>query len=384
MSIAQLASVEGNKKDKNGQPVVCVYVINPPIYAIYRTRLRVMIEFADAAQVAAEQRTRLAPLAPLRGQISGLIDGWHDNARKDLKARADHLDRRVADALTIALEGDVPSAAVLLTEIRDEIIDDRKSKARVLYLLAAVITSTMLALAVLASYASGFGPHCVVTASHHPARALVLCPSDPAAGLLNGAGGGILGAFFSIAIGLRSRSILTDFHWVDNASDAVLRVVVGVISAILITCLIGAHMVAGLAFGPMNATAAAAAGDPLMVSFVFGFLAGFSERLIPDLLAKTTVIASTPGAPPSGDAAATIAVVNKISGTQPLIANAAAMKTGNAAPAAAPADGAADAEADADSCLCDAPPVTGETVTADVDLPVAVGGVSADTPAPAL
>ncbi len=48
--------------------------------------------------------------------------------------------------------------------------------------------------------------------------------------------GGKIGAFFSIAVGIRDLAVLPDLHWIDNSADAVLRVVIGALAAgVLVT-----------------------------------------------------------------------------------------------------------------------------------------------------
>lgn len=342
----QLNELKINEKDAAGIVVVDIYTVNVPLYAVYRTAVRVMVQFADDQATAVLQRKQLAALAALRGQINGLIDGWYNSNSTELKNRAEHLDRRVADALITALEGDIPNASEILTEIRNEVIADRKSRARFLYLISASI----------ASLAVAFILFIICLFRHQPT-------------IEYGIVGGILGAFFSISIGIRSRTIRTDLHWRDNTSDAVLRIAVGMIAGLVIVCFYRLGLVNILQFPkPISQI-------PWMPNFILGFLGGFTERMIPDLLARI-------GSESSNDSKGLDAAVIASKGPS----NAAAASAASAAitAVAVTANAELNAEDTIDSCLCDAHPVEGEEVTRDEDLPAATGGVTSEniTPAP--
>ncbi|HEX8216458.1 MAG TPA: hypothetical protein VF577_03245, partial [Allosphingosinicella sp.] len=104
---------------------------------------------------------------------------------------------------------------------------------------------------------------------------------------LTGASGGALGAFFSIAVGLRSRTVLVDIQKWDNRRDAVLRIVVGTIGGAILICLFLTKLVSALTI--TSATFTAPEGVGSLTTLVVGFLAGFSERAVPDILAKASL-----------------------------------------------------------------------------------------------
>jgi len=126
------------------------------------------------------------------------------------------------------------------------------------------------------------------------ARNVAKLPSDTSSLWLAGATGAV-GAFFSIAIGIRSRTVLTDLNMRDNIADSLLRILIGVIAATLLQCLLLAKAV-HLAIGGVD-LAPPAGGSPWTVVLLVGFVAGFSERLIPDLLARTTLDPAKAAAP---------------------------------------------------------------------------------------
>lgn len=274
-------------KDYAGLKIVCLYMYNPPDYAVYRTPSRVMIQFADLKQTAREQRKALRCLTPLRGQINGLIDGWHDPAPEDsrwpnwgkkrqaeLYKSAVRYDRRVADALVTALEGDVAHARALLTEVKNDIINERTSMARTRYMcLALGLVTAILVLMGLVS-ASWFD------------RIHQFSPSMEA--VWSAISGGAIGAFFSIAVGLKGRTILIDFRNRENASDAILRILIGGISGGLILCLLRSGIVNGVVKAETLDPSNPDSYSDLLV-FVIGFIAGFFERLVPNLLTQTNL-----------------------------------------------------------------------------------------------
>lgn len=340
----QLSDLTINEKDAAGILVVDIYTRNAPFYAVYRTKVRVMVQFADDQATAVLQRKQLAALAALRGQINSLIDGWYNSKDAELKTRAEHLDRRVADALITALEGDIPNASEILTEIRNEVIADRKSRARFLYLISASLASFVFAFILF-----------IVCLFRHPPT------------IEYGIAGGIIGAFFSISIGIRSRTIRTDLHWRDNTSDAVLRIAVGMIAGLVIVCLYRLELVSVLQFPkPISAS-------QWMPNFILGFLGGFTERMIPDLLSK---FGSENSNTVMGQDAAVTASKGPTNAASSASAATAAIATATTAKAEPNAEDATD------SCLCDAHPVEGEEVTQDSELPVATGGVTSENIAP--
>ncbi|HZF93960.1 MAG TPA: hypothetical protein VEZ20_03710 [Allosphingosinicella sp.] len=255
--------------DRSGYDITCIYALNPPEYAVYGTKIRTSIQYADDPVLAKQQRSAMSVCSPLRGQINGLIDGWRGNGRRSRSHRVGDYDRRVADALVMGFEGSLSSTLDLLTEIRNDIVAERRSLAQSDYLLTAVITLAALLMLFLGVRA-GIGD----TSHANPVWNAAL----------TGASGGTLGAFFSIAVGMRSRTVLVDIQKWDNRRDAILRVLVGTIGGAVLICMLltGLVTVLGLSLteGP---------GDGALKALVIGFLAGFSERAVPDILAKASL-----------------------------------------------------------------------------------------------
>ena len=335
----QVSEVERGKSDSAGIEISDVYARRPPDYAVYRTPERVLIHFADDQEREQAQRTALARLNPIRGEINGLIDDWRTSKNPARKLKAMRYDRRVGDALILAFEQDVVSAELLLAQIKKDIIEERTSWARFSYLMfasAAAIVIIAIAATIISDLVwAGF-----------PVESWKQWFA---------AGTGTVGAFFSIAIGIRGRTILTDLRNRDNALDAVLRVVIGAIAATLLVCLMQSKAVT-LQIG--EAKPDATDYPQWLYWLIIAFIGGFSERLVPDLLGK--IATETPN--------------------QGLPRTTAPARPSSAAPLPPAAEVVArDQAEDDDACLTDHG-VQPNQVTSDSQLPPATGGVAGTRP----
>lgn len=269
MAEHRLEDVKLGGTDRSGYDITCIYALNPPEYAVYGTNIRTSIQYADDPVLARQQRTAMAVCSPLRGQINGLIDGWRGAGRRARTARVADYDRRVADALVMGFEGSIADTLALLTEIRNDIVAERRSLAQSDYLLTAVIGLAAL-LMLFVGVRAGIGGTVYADPAWNPA--------------LTGASGGTLGAFFSIAVGMRSRTVLVDIQKWDNRRDAILRVLVGTIGGSILICLLLTEVVTVLGLELTKPP-----GLGALKALVIGFLAGFSERAVPDILAKASL-----------------------------------------------------------------------------------------------
>jgi hypothetical protein len=335
----RVADIIAGQKDAAGVVVETIYVKRPPRYAVYRTQERVVVHYADHDPLATAQAAMLAKLSPLRGAINGLVDGWRTSRVKGRFARARSFDRQVGDALIVALEGDQACAEELLNEIKTNIRNIRVSWARFLYLIYASVSAILLCGLAVAGYSQGWA-------------------TEQFAGLWLAGGAGAVGAFFSIAVAIRNRTVLPDLRWLDNLADAVLRIVIGVIAAVMLTLLLRA----GVVKSDLLAESGKLGTANLELALVVAFVAGFLERLVPDLLEKSTLVS-----PAQAAAAAAAAQAHPAQRTP-------------AAAALATAEAEALVDTDEDTCVCDHSHAA-EDATSDHDLPVAVGGVEALKPA---
>lgn len=216
--------------DAAGTPIEVVYTKNDPLYAVYRTSQRVMIHLADDVEERKKQQETLALLNPLRNEINALIDGWRTSAEHDKEALTRLYDRRIADALTLAMENDPISSKALLKSTLDEIGEERQSRGRIEHLLYAAAASVVIGLLVMLA-TSVWDAKTAQFLDHHVNA------------LLFAAAIGAVGALVSIGIAVRERQLKTDLQTRDNVADAVLRVTVGAVGALLLIAMMRADLI---------------------------------------------------------------------------------------------------------------------------------------------
>jgi hypothetical protein len=381
-------------RDNTQMEILEIYALKPPEYAVYRTATRVTIKFADDNHgddsKEKGQRAAIAKLNPLRSDISGLIDGWRlqESCRKGTqdcgcsdrspkvqyvrpaclpqwlewaddclwKRRKDRLatkarryDRSVADGLVLALEGDFDTAAAQLQSTKDAIVAERTSRARFEYLLSASVACFViigaswmlwnLPIWIDPKYIYGFTSFLMLAAS-----------------------AGSVGAFFSVAIAIRSRTVLTDLQQRDNTLDAYLRIAIGAIGAAFFIAALR-EKVAVLTFGTLSTTLISSKSPDWLAILVAAFAAGFSERLVPDLLDKAALNTGNPAPAP------------KPTAPPPAAPTGGSVSGGGGPNAPKGPMGAGGATGDVDKDGCSAAIPAGQE-TPDSELPPARGGVA--------
>ena len=312
---SKAAEIVKGRKDPAGEIVIKVYSYNPPFYAIYRTRDRLIVQFADDDSLRSQQRARIVPLMPMRGQINGLINGWrsaNDDGSTDLGEGEDdgvekppappagfwsarlqrwwtrgkheqfrkvcRYDRRVADAIITLLEDEnnLKLAQELLAQVKNDLIAERTATARGQYVNLAFLL--VVGLVVLTGLLTGGAFDRV---HHFP---FVLGP------VWTAVSGGAVGAFFSIATGLKNRDVVIDLQNRENRIDVTLRMIIGAISGAILYSLFATGLVTTTLFDKKAIVHGPIAVGPSyndLTVFLVGFVAGFLERLVPNLLSKT-------------------------------------------------------------------------------------------------
>jgi hypothetical protein len=274
-------------QDKNHRDIVDVYANEAGRYAVYQTPKRVIILYAEDPLVQRAQRQRIAKLAALRSQIDGDLADWRGRAAQysRLPGAARQFDLRVSAALIEALEGDADTSLSILAQVADDIKREKASRARLSYLLWTFATAAVFIGICLVVYRSlGW------MTQFDPKAALALLRATIT---------GALGAFYSIALDVNSRKIRNDQRRLDHITDALVRISIGVLAAfILETFLLTGTVRIGFSNNiqmPSGTGGSAAISLPAWpVDLIAGFLAGFAERLVPNLLATYSIDGQDP------------------------------------------------------------------------------------------
>jgi len=243
--------------DSRGVPITKVYVKQSNEYAIYKCNGDIMVAYADDQDLARKQRKSILPLAKDRFLLDYLLKG--------LDCR-EVCEQQLVSGLQLALEGDIESAKKTIGETKTLLLAKRAARGRFQYLYWSSGAAALLMLALLL------------------ARRYVPIP-DISTDLWLAAEAGLVGAAFSIALAIKSRTVALDMERRANATDGVLRLLIGVICAGVLVLLVGSHILPRMTMGDINFTD----GVPSpQIILVIGFVAGFLERLVPNLLEKAT------------------------------------------------------------------------------------------------
>jgi hypothetical protein len=263
-------------RDLTDTPIDEIYTKVRSRYAVYRTSRRVSIQYSDSDSEASEQRKSIAPLNRLRTEIGGLIDGWRSSRVQAFRDKTQRYDGQVAAALILCLEGDGPTALLSLASTKDSVVAERTSWGRFEYMISAF---TALVLAVL-----------IFTLVQHYVFHFAITSEN----IWLAARAGAVGAFFSIALAISDRTVLTNLHRRDNIADSSLRITIGIVAAAVLILLLGSNMLSTITIAGTQLSGSALTWPKVLA---IGFVAGFLERLVPDLLSKG---ASAPPQPAAG------------------------------------------------------------------------------------
>lgn len=320
--------------DNCGRKIQYLYSTYANSFAIYRAENNVFIHYADTDAEARAQRALFAPLRPLRGEINVLI-------RKLMTALAppDDNDRgerefyliQIADALyTGLIDGGTEQAVVELERIKAQLEDRLKSVGRMLFAFNTVWATlgVLLTLALfvglmarIEAQIAGEGLRETVTYTFFFGQYFTV------AALF-----GALGAWFSIALGLRHNDVRPSNNRLDNLVDPVLRIVIAVLAAMVLFCIVRLDLVTVQIGGnevswqsddaPASATTeelAAALADELVAVPCMADLANSCQTPLSDDPAEPEAL------PPEAEAAET----GEPGGTEPSVADEVAADTGD-------------------------------------------------------
>ena len=190
-------------------------------------------------------------------------------------------DRQLAYALQLALDDNIDGAKGTVAAAKAFVLGKRAARGRFQYLKWSYGSAAVLI--GLLFVASRFYPF-----------------QEASSDLWLAAKAGLIGAAFSIALAIRGRTVALDTDLLDNVTDGTLRLLIGVISAGVLLLLLGCGILPSLKIEDANFSASTLTWQMVLV---IGFVGGFLERLVPDLLEKPNSQTASNGT--SGTGAAT-------------------------------------------------------------------------------
>jgi hypothetical protein len=249
--------IKEKSNDARGERITKVYIKQSNEYAIYKCNGEIMVAYADDPETARKQRKFILPLARDRFELNYFLKGL--NCR-------DACERQLANGLQLALEGDLDNAKKTIAEAKALVLAKRGARGRFQYLYCSCGAAVILMLSLLLAH------------RYVPFHEV---PID----LWLAAEAGLVGAVFSIALAIKSRTVALDTEPLANATDGVLRLSIGVICAGVLVLLVNCNILPQLTIGDLKFSDSAPRPE---IVLIIGFLAGFLERLVPDLLEKAT------------------------------------------------------------------------------------------------
>lgn len=216
-----------------------------------------MVQYSDNETTAKAQVGNTADLLPLRGKLQYLM--------KDMEAPHAYY-WQIAEALRLGLDGQRDAAKSTMQAAIDDILARRMSQGRTLYLAWAGSVAGLVA--------CGAGAAAIWFLLH----AAEFTPG--LSYLMMATGAGAMGSLLSAAQALRARAICGDADRMSNAVDSSIRILIGVISGAALYLILDSNLLATFSLGTKGMDASTIWKAALLT----GFVAGFLERLVPDLL----------------------------------------------------------------------------------------------------
>jgi len=244
-------------------------------YLIYRTDKGVFVHFSDCAKREKEQRVAFTEICPELCELRFLTQGmrgkhgpWWRRLRAqngdqalDDRAAASLFDHNIAQALMLLMEGK-PQEAKSIAEAALEMAVKRSTTDNTIrYVGAAMAAALVTSVAVVIAGYAAYGPY--------PDTLLYFVAAFF----------GVLGAAFSVATRIWSFEAKPCQQSRMNYVMARLRIGIGLVSA-LILYLLTHHSLGGVVIRPEIVQGPEGAA-------LIGFLAGFAERLVPNVFRRT-------------------------------------------------------------------------------------------------
>jgi len=254
--------------DRRGLLIERVYA-KEPLFAVYGTREGPQVQFAEDAKVSAVQREAYAAIDPLIVEIATLLSQWRGYTIRGA-------ERRTAGAIRAALCGYPKTAMTTLEEVKALVIAERELRGRAWTLLFSFSTALAITLALvvtvrLQAHLVFFDLWTKDFPSLPPWAVVVLA--------------GMVGALFSSTIAVREKSLAANLNRLENFVDGASRVFVGAVAAVALFIFFKAGLIPSVKVGEYELKAETIENNDKLL-LTLGFLAGFLERLVPDLLKK--------------------------------------------------------------------------------------------------
>jgi hypothetical protein len=254
-----VADIRVNRHDSEEREIIEIYGRSSKLFAVYRVKGGdVWVQFADDQSTAAKQRAAVAKLCGMRWDLDKLADGWR---------REQHYHHELAGGLQLALTEEQVNAEGKISHALAALKEERQRFGRIYYMGFATITA--VALLLLLSLGSE----------------LIMPLQQPQENFWLAGKAGLVGAYFSIALAIRGRTVALDNDWMGNALEGAVRLIIGVIAGGFLLLAFGSGLVTDILSGGTSPTNTIIKG--WQHAAVLGFLGGFAERMVPDLLKKT-------------------------------------------------------------------------------------------------
>jgi hypothetical protein len=290
-----------NADDPLGDKVIKVH-IRTERFVIYTVaceadQVRRPRYFFPGKYAAAETfRERLNPISASLNRINDMIVGMRPDGlalpfyRRQYRSLGERSLEHQARAMQQAFEGNATDAEVVLSEFQAEVENCRDSRNKMRYILANAVALILILIAwlILSDANESAGQiAALMTASFDAKHADIR--------LIDMLTLGAIGAFFAVSIGINALRISHSITIPEMFYAGFIRIMIGVIAAgVLLLLILGGWVLASI--------------DPdyrFWSIYLLGFLAGFSELLVPNALKRveeTTAVNSPP--PPTNAAAA--------------------------------------------------------------------------------
>ncbi|SDL42005.1 hypothetical protein [Paracoccus chinensis] len=233
----------------------------------------------DNYETARDYRRKLTPvvneLASVGDVLSGICGTHFGRSHTLLKTRTLDL---MAQAMQMAFEDRPESAAILLDQARIEVTGRRDSRNRMRYIFANGVALTVLLLAI---WFVPWGALALTALDNVLTAPQNLPGASNQYRLADVLALGAIGAFFSVSGSIRSIRVDHSISMAEMIYAGFVRVPIGVIGAGIMVLLISG----GWILGAVEQTSV------IWSLYLFAFLAGFSEMLVPNALKQAEALA---------------------------------------------------------------------------------------------